>query len=69
MKPVIVGWHVGLFVGKSSQPDIGRPSGINGLDRDCRECQVHVGVETLQDFKTIFWDRPKAHNRAFPGLE
>jgi hypothetical protein len=49
MKPAIVGCCVGLHVGQSGQPDTNRPSGINNLHRNCRECRVSTREEPADE--------------------
>jgi hypothetical protein len=49
VKPGIVGFHVGLYVGKSSPPDMIRLNGINSLNPDCRECRVAIEEETCRE--------------------
>ncbi len=38
---------VGSHVGKSGIPDISQPSGVSGLDLDCRKCRVSLGGESF----------------------
>jgi hypothetical protein len=45
-----LGENVGLFVGKSGQPDNSLLIGISGLDSICRVCRVFIGVERSQEF-------------------
>jgi hypothetical protein len=45
MKPASVGFRVGLHVGKSGKPDTNRPSQINNLHCNCRECRVSTREE------------------------
>jgi len=58
MKSAFVGCHVGFNVGKSGRPDMNRPSGMNNIDRDCRECRVFLTEETAQGLQNCV-----------PGLE
>jgi hypothetical protein len=51
MTPVIVGCNVGFYVGKSDRPDINRPSRMNNIARDCRECRVLIEEETVREFR------------------
>ena len=45
-----LGENVGLFVGKSGQPDNSLLIGISGLDSICRVCRVFIGVGRSQEF-------------------
>jgi hypothetical protein len=52
VKPAIVGFNVGFYVGKSSRPDMVGLKRISSLHPDCRKCRVAVEQETHREFQT-----------------
>ena len=69
MKPVIVGFPVGLRVGKAGRPDMNRPSGMNNIDRDCRECRVFIEEETVRDSMNPYFGHVESQALHLLGLE
>ena len=69
MKPAIVGYLVGLHVGKSGEPDMNRLSGMNNFDPECRECRVFIVGETLRDFGTLRHRCAESQTPHLLGLE
>jgi hypothetical protein len=48
-----VGWIVGLFVGKSDQPDKRETRANNNLRPFCRECRVSATEERSGEFEPL----------------
>ena len=53
MKQAIVRFHVGFYVGKSSQPDKPQPRVINDLSSFCRKCRVFPTEESPGEFESL----------------
>ena len=51
MKQAVVGSNVGFHVGWCGSPDKDWASGLNSLERVCRECRVFLAEEAAGDFK------------------
>jgi hypothetical protein len=53
MKPEVVGYFVGLLVGKSGRPDKPQRHVINDLSFLCRKCQVSTTKETPGEIESL----------------